>query len=117
VTRDLVITLPQKVKWKDYEKELAAVADGSSVMNFRLPGPPRQTAPGARCYVVHNGAVQGHMLIHGVVHRDGFTCDSTGVTWPEGWYVQRTGQWFPVDRMIQVRGFQGFRYAPDEWRK
>jgi len=113
---DLVITLPQTIKWPEYQRELAAVADGQAVMNFRVPSQPKRAGAGDRCYLIHNGTLQGYMLIHDVVYRDGFTCDTTGTVWREGWYVQRTGTFYTVQQMISMRGFQGYRYAPETWR-
>ena len=34
---NVIITIPKKIKWEDYEKELETVADGSQMMLFKVP--------------------------------------------------------------------------------
>ena len=51
----ICITIPRDITWKEYERELAAVADGSQEMLFRLSGHPRKIEAGDRCYVCHRG--------------------------------------------------------------
>lgn len=106
---DIVVTLPAKVEWADYRKELAAVADGKQEMLFRVPTMPN-VSPGDRCYVVHRGAVVGWMKIVST-RRGPFTCTTTGKSWSEGCYVARSGPWHPAGGRVEMPGFQGFRYA------
>lgn len=37
----ICITIPKKIKWEDYKKELKAVEDGSQVLNFKVPNLPK----------------------------------------------------------------------------
>lgn len=104
--RDIIITLPKSVDWKDYEKELEAVKDGKEVMNFKLNALPK-TAIGNKCYVVHNGQIKGWMKIVGVSHKD-FVCSTTGKHW-KGNFVERSGEFHYIDP-TPMKGFQGFRY-------
>lgn len=104
--RDIIATLPKSIKWSDYQKELDAVKDGSSVMNFKVKSFPNTTA-GNKFYIVHNGAIRGWMEIVGL-SEESFTCSTTGKEWG-GKFVQRSGEFHPIDP-IPMKGFQGFRY-------
>lgn len=116
---DIVITLPQKIEWADYQRELDAVADGNGVLNYRIPGTSftLDTVKGNRCYLVWRGAVRGWMEITGVDCKgEGFTCMTTGKWWPPGVYIQRSGLFHYLAEPIFMRGFRGWRKAPEEWR-
>lgn len=104
--RDIVITLPKSVDWKDYEKELDVVKDGKQVMNFKVNNFP-QTSKGCKCYVVHNGIIKGWMEIVGL-SEESFVCTTTGRKW-NGKFIQRSGLFHKVNP-IPMKGFQGFRY-------
>lgn len=104
---DIVMTIPKSISWEDYEREILA-AGQHMVMNYRVPNRPK-IEPGERCYIVHHGVVRGYMNVVGVAFRPGFYCTTTGRYWPEGWYVQRSGQFFKIDP-IPMKGFQGYRY-------
>lgn len=105
--RDIIITLPSKVKWEEYEKELEAVKDGENVLNFKVPYLPKETEVGKRCYLAHNGYIRGWMEIVGLILND-FTCQITGKKW-SGNFIQRSGPFNKITP-IPMKGFQGFRY-------
>lgn len=107
---DIVITIPKKIKWEDYKKELEAVADGSQMMLFKVPFKPKHYLIGGRCYVCYNGRIVGWMKIVDVIYRDGFTCSTTGTIWSEGWYICRSGEFHYIDP-IPMKGFRGIRYT------
>lgn len=108
-----VATLPQVVAWDDYMRELADVADGRAVLNYRIARRLRGMEPGDRFYIVWRGRVRGWMAIAAVAdHPDGFRCLTTGTLWPPGVYVQRSGSFHATDGP-EMRGFQGVRrFAP-----
>ena len=54
-----LITIPKTIKWEDYAKEIAAVADGDLVMNYRTRYFPNDMKIGDRCYLLWNGRVRG----------------------------------------------------------
>lgn len=106
---DWVITVPKTVRWSDYEKELQAVASGEDALNFRLPYKPKGIAEGDRCFVVYDGYVRGWMRVVGCEERSqGFTCQTTGVEWRPGVYVQRSGAFHKVEP-VPYKGFRGIR--------
>jgi len=105
--KDIIITLPAKVKWEDYEKELAAVREGSNVLNFKVPYFPKETDIGCKCYLVHKGHVRGWMEIVGLEEHD-FVCEVTGTKW-KGKFIQRSGPFHEITP-IPMKGFQGFKY-------
>lgn len=106
----LCITLPKTVRWSDYEDELAAVADGTQEMNYRLSSKPGKVCPGDRCYICHDGYLIGWMRISDISYKDDFECTTTGEFWKAGWYVSRTGPFHYLSEKIPMKGFMGFRY-------
>ena len=111
---DIVITIPKKIEWKDYLKEIEAVRDGSQVMLYKLPFKPKCDLVGSKCFVCWRGHIVGWMNIVDVIYSDGFTCTTTNTPWPEGWYVARSGEWTYLQPGIPMKGFQGIRYVKDE---
>jgi hypothetical protein len=105
---DIVVTLPQSEDWSSYERELAAVRDGSSEMHFKVPNLP-DVSVGDRCYVVHRGHVKGWMAVTGT-RAGGFNCSTTGRRWG-GNFVSRSGEFTAVKPPVPMKGFQGFRYV------
>lgn len=112
-----IATIPQGVAWETYAAELAAVADGTAALNYRVARPLRDMRPGDRFYVTWRGRVRGWMTITDVVHHpDGFTCLTTGRRWSPGCYIQRSGPFHTADGP-DVAGFQGVRrFAPSAAR-
>jgi len=106
-SKDIVITLPKTVKWEDYQKELKE-AELGAVMNFKVPFFPKDCI-GGKCYVVHNGKVKGWMPITGVSEKE-FECETTGTKWA-GKFIERTGKFNESTEEIEIKGFQGWRYA------
>ncbi len=105
---DWVITLPKKIEWADYEKELEAVKSGRNCLNYRLPFTPKIEL-GARCFLCWRGKVRGWMRVTGIDNRlAGFKCQTTGKMWPPGTYIQRSGEFYKVEGPA-MKGFQGIR--------
>ncbi len=110
---DWVLTIPKSVNWSIYERELAAAADGSQVMNYKTRFIPKGMRKGDRCFLVHDGRVRGWMAIVGLEDRaEPFTCSTTGRTWPAGKYIQRSGPFHKVDGPAMI-GFRGVRKFED----
>lgn len=104
---DIVITIPKKIDWSEYEEELEKAKNGE-IMNFKVPTLPTKTKVGNRCYLCYNGNIIGYMIVCGL-SKDGFVCTTTGKKW-EGNFVQRSGEFFKLDEPIPYAGFQGYRY-------
>lgn len=105
--RALLITLPSKIKWEDYEKELEAVKDEQEVMNFKVPFAPKNTDGIERVYLVHKGYIVGWQKFIGISDKS-FRCTTTNRDW-RGNFLQRTGKFHKIEP-IPYKGFQGFRY-------
>ncbi len=110
---DWVVTVPKTESWKAYSRELATVADGSSVMNYRVRYFPKELKVGDRCFIVHDGQVRGWMKIVGLVDAPSpWQCTTTGKWWQPGKYLQRSGPFTKVDG-VEMTGFRGIRqYNP-----
>jgi hypothetical protein len=107
-SQDWAVTLPQDTEWADYQKELDTVKNGKERMNYRLPYKP-SAKPGEKCFLVWRGKVRGWMEIVGVQHHpEGFTCSTSGAQWPPGWYLQRSGEFHPVEG-LDMKGFRGIK--------
>ena len=104
--RDIIITIPKKIKWCDYQKEIDAVSDMTQVMNFRVNNFPKISI-GSKCYVLHDGVIKGYMYITGFSTKS-FTCIVTGKRW-EGNFIERSGKFIIIEPII-MKGFQGYRY-------
>lgn len=109
-TSSWLVTVPKRIKWEDYLKELAEVEDGESVLNFKVPNIPKKMKNGDRCYVVWNGRVRGFMSIvgYGRMEED-WRCTTTGQLWTKGNYIQRSGKFFAIEDGEEIKGFQGIR--------
>lgn len=104
--RDIIITIPKKIKWIDYEKELEKVIDKSQVINFKVNFFPK-TNVGNKCYLVYDGFIRGWMEIVGLENKK-FKCTTTGKVW-EGKFIERSGPFHEIEP-IPMKGFRGFRY-------
>lgn len=113
---DIIITIPGNILWEDYLKEIHNVQDGDEMMLFRVPVLPKKANPGDRCYLCYHGSIVGFMNITWMGHLDGFECTTTGACWDVGNYIGRNGSFYQPEDNIPYKGFQGFRYAPEEWR-
>lgn len=106
--RAIIITLPLTEQWSDYGKEIDKVKNYSQVMNFKVPFFPKGVNKGDKCYVVHDGIVRGWMEIVGMEEKE-FTCTTTNKKWI-GKFIMRSGPFHYLDKIIKMKGFQGFRY-------
>lgn len=113
---DIVITIPKNIKWEDYLKEIYTVQGGKEMMLFRVPKLPKKLNIGDRCYLCYQGQIVGFMKVSWASYIAGFDCTTTGNHWDAGNYVGRSGSFFKMENPVEYKGFQGFRYAPVEWR-
>ena len=113
---DIIITIPKNIRWEDYLKEIATVQDGEQQMMFKVPHTPKQADIGNRCYLCYQGKIAGFMHISWIGYNPGFDCTTTGIHWDAGNYIARSGLFYKAQEDIDYKGFQGFRYAPVEWR-
>ena len=110
---DIMVSLPRGIRWEDYQKELAAVAEGSIEMRFKVAHLPKKCNVGDRCYLVWRGGIKGWMKITGF-YKGSFICSITGKKW-EGNFIVRSGPFnYLVDR-ISIAAFRGFRYMPENF--
>lgn len=106
--RAIIITLPSKEKWEDYEKELNKVKNYNNVMNYKVCNFPKGIKKGDKCYIVHQGFIKGWMEIVGFSEKE-FICNTTQKSW-KGKFIERSGPFHYLVEKIPMKGFQGFRY-------
>jgi hypothetical protein len=76
-------------------------------MNYHTRYIPQEMESGDRCFLVHDGRVQGWMQIMGLVDSPiPWTCTTTGRRWPAGKYIQRSGPFHRVEGPAMT-GFRG----------
>ncbi|WQJ53769.1 MAG: hypothetical protein [Wendovervirus sonii] len=105
----LMVTIPKKIKWEDYLKEINAVKDGTQEMNFKVSSKPTKVSVGDKCFLCHDGYVKGWMRISSI-SKKAFQCTTTGKQWDEAWYVGRSGEFHPIEG-FQQKGFMGYKYV------
>ena len=105
----ICITIPKRIKWEDYQKELKQVEDETYEMNYRIPTLPKDVHPGDRCYICHDGFIKGWMKISNIGVRESFLCSTTEDVWETGYYVSRTGKFHYLKNPIPMKGFMGYR--------
>ena len=104
----LVITIPKSTSWDEYQKELDKAKNGE-IMNFKVTNFPRKVSAGDKCYVVYGGMLKGWMKIVGFSEKN-FICTTTGKKMA-GKFVERSGNFHPLDKEEPFSGFRGFRYV------
>ena len=109
--RSIIITLPSSIEWSDYQKELDAVKDSKAVMNFKVPFLPKAEMRDriTKCWLVWRGHIVGWQRVCGFVEDSSFDCTTTGEHW-QGNFIQRTGPFHALEKPIEMKGFQGWRY-------
>lgn len=103
-----VITIPKTIYWEDYKLELKAVESGRRNINYRVRYIPKEMKVGDKMFIVHDGKVRGYMKVTAFGEKPGFTCMSTGIRWPAGNYIERSGK-FTYIEPINMVGFRGIR--------
>lgn len=112
---NICITIPKRIKWEDYEKELKVVEDETYEMNYHLPNLPKDVHIGDRCYICHDGFIKGWMKISYIGDRSAFICTTTGESWHEGYYVSRTGKFHYLKNPIPMKGFMGYKKIEEDY--
>lgn len=104
---DIIVTLPAKIKFSDYQKELDETAKGGTI-NFKVGFLPKNSKVNDKCYLVHRGFIIGYMLIAGFSNKS-FVCTTTGKKWT-GNFIERYGKFYKLAVPIPYKGFQGWKY-------
>lgn len=109
MAKAICITIPQKIKWENYQKELKAVEDGKQVLNFKVPRLPKDINNIKRCYLCYKGKIIGWQSIVGCVKDGEFDCSINGKHW-KGNFIQRGGKFHYLKNHIECKPFRGFKY-------
>ena len=108
---DIIVTLPSRTEWGDYQKELDAVANRKANLRFKVGNFPSDAGRGSRCYVAWRGHVRGWMEIVGFWSGT-FICEVTEKVW-SGKFIERSGPFHKIDGP-SMKGFQGWRYYTED---
>jgi len=111
---DIIVTTP-KSEMANAAREAADCIRNGGGWYFRRfnPSMSPKVNRGDRVYYVQDGYVRGFAIVHNikVVVGRPQRCDTTGTSWPPGFFVfmdSTTWQWITP---IPMKGFQGFRYV------
>lgn len=103
--KDIIVTIPQRTKWEEYQKELDAAKNGET-LNFKVRYFPK-TDIGNKCFICYRNEIIGYHIISGLSEKE-FTCTTTGNKF-NGKFIERTGDFYKI-KPIPMQGFQGYRY-------
>ncbi len=109
---DIIITLPQTIRWEDYQRELDAVVNFDNELLFKVPFLPTKNVLNSKCYLIHFGTIKGYMMITNLYKDHNFICQTTGKQW-KGNFIVRSGPFHPLEKEIKMKGFQGWRYLDE----
>lgn len=112
---DIIVTTP-KTQIKAAAAEAAdCIADGGGEYFRRFPKSWRINIRASdRVYYVEDGYIRGFAIVNRFQFREyPETCQTTGRVWDAGRYIYMDATTWRWIRPIPMRGFQGFRYAPD----
>ena len=108
-----IVTIPKTIPFEDWLNEVKFARENNHLLNYRLPY-HIQTYQGEKCYIVHDGQIRGYMKIDKVVRRPSFKCSYSGKEWKAGHYLQRPAIFYPLKKLIPMKGFRGIRIYNDE---
>ena len=118
--KDIIVTWPACRSLESYLVKLRRAAAEEKVILFKVGAMPRHTAAGQRCYMVHSGYVRGFCeIIDLQFENEGEPPIDpiSGKQMSRGNYIVRSPHWWELGRQPDMKGFQGFRYAPKWWRE
>lgn len=108
---DIIITTP-KNEIETSDKELEYVKNNNDAYFFRIFKTKPNVEIGDKVYEVENGYIVGYGIIFDLIKdENGLNeiCDTTGRKW-EGKCMIKYKDWNYIEP-IQMKGFQGYRYA------
>lgn len=113
--KNLLITIPQRDDlrhWQHVEPQLRECVDEENLWTFSCRYFPRESGPGALCFVVHSGYVRGYFTVleffEGAVYRT--TAKDEQLEYKEGKKVKLVTL-RPLSQPIEYTGFQGYKYT------
>jgi hypothetical protein len=114
-TRSIIVTIPQWMRWKDFERNLRSVANYTHNLEFRVHDFPNGIHKGDKFYVVHNNVIKGWMEIVGFTER-GNDCEEDDKLCSK--YIEYSGPFHYIDEIVSYNDFQGYRYFDlNEYKK
>ncbi len=113
--RDILLTSPKsKVAIVEQEHETAWFEDGFFFRTFRKR--PTSLKIGTRIFYIENGFIIGFFCVSEIKEGE-MTCGTTGKDWGHGFHaIMKTPSWSWI-YPIPMKGFQGWRYFPQELLK
>lgn len=113
--KNILTTIPQRDDlrhWANVEPMLRECVDEESFWTFSCRYFPKDSGPGACCFMVHSGYVRGYFTILEFFN-EAVYCTGTKVEeyeYKEGNKV-KLATWRPLAEPIPQTGFQGWRYT------
>ncbi|MBG8555066.1 hypothetical protein [Hymenobacter guriensis] len=112
--KNLLTTIPQRGDlrhWANVEKILQACDSEEDFWTFGCRYFPKESGPGALCFMVHSGYVRGYFTVLEFTEEDAWRC-SEDQQEPELYQGPKVklAVWRSIPTVPQ-RGFQGWRYT------
>jgi hypothetical protein len=113
--KNLLTTIPQRDDlrhWSDVEPMLRECIDEENYWTFSCAHYPKQSGPGALCFIVHSGFVRGYFTVLEFFDEAVYRTTGKGeeVEYKAGKKV-KLATWRPLAESIAQPGFQGYRYT------
>lgn len=114
---DIVLTWPKHRTYESYKEQLKLADSRGDQILFRVSSFPARSQAGDRVYMVHDGLVRGWSKLLLFTDDDRPRDPVSGELMDPGKYIVRSAKWHELPGPLpKMRGFQGFRYAPKDWR-
>lgn len=125
---DVAITIPKTTSWETWLEEARSASSGcgrtretakggepfgnaQGKLRYHIGRKPKKLRAGERCFVLHDGFLRGFHYVKKISYSCGLKCEVAGKSWPEGYYLVRSGRFFQLEDPIAMKGFRGFRYV------
>ncbi|PPA70051.1 hypothetical protein [Jeotgalibacillus proteolyticus] len=104
---DIVVTIP-KSEYHNDELESVHMKEEGLLQFWTLSKVPKRLAAGDRIYFVKNQQVESSMRVIDIKTDSSMQCETTGRTWSGKCQIVMDD--LREEELLNVRGFQGFRY-------
>lgn len=113
---DIIVTTPKSEMETAKQEAKQVQKEGGGLYFRRFQRLPAQLNVGDKIFYTENGYVRGFATVSHIERQHGRGCDTTGRTYPEGYYVFMDASTWKWISPIPYKGFQGFRYFNQDFK-
>lgn len=109
---DIIVATPKSEMANAAREAENCIRDGGGYYFRRFNGHPCNLTVGEKIFYVENGFITGYATVQSCGWlNNGQVCQTTGKTYPAGWYAfMPAASWIWIKPII-MKGFQGYRRA------